>query len=85
MGIITEAMDLVNGERKQDYGNIEESFKRIARLWSAYLGANVDELDVGKMMILLKVSRAKINNHRDSYIDIVGYVACIDALLQSDK
>lgn len=37
------------------------------------------------MMMLLKVSRAKVGNHRDSYVDIVGYVECVDKLLAMDE
>ncbi len=84
MSITQEAESLVNGERRTDYGDMSESFKRIAGLWSAYLGFHVDYLDVAKMMILLKVSRAKNNNHRDSYVNIVGYVECIDQMLNKD-
>lgn len=81
MSITEEAQKLVNGDRQKDYGDMQESFNRIAGLWSAYLGVGVNALDVAKMMILLKVSRAKNNNHRDSYIDIVGYVECADQLM----
>jgi hypothetical protein len=81
MSIVQEATKLVGGDRQKDYGNMDESFKRIAALWSGYLGVHVDKFDVAKMMILLKVSRAKHANHRDSYVDIVGYVECIDKLL----
>lgn len=80
MNIAQEAINIVDGDRRQDYGDVKESFNRIAGLWSAYLGKHVDAFDVGKMMILLKVSRAKHTNHRDSYVDIVGYVECIDQL-----
>lgn len=79
-----EAQKIVDGKRQEDYGNINDSFLRIAGLWSAYLGINVDKYDVAKMMILLKVSRAKNGNHRDSYVDIVGYVECVDKLLALD-
>jgi hypothetical protein len=85
MSITDEAKAIVIGERQQDYGDMAESFTRIAGLWSAYLGKHVDSLDVAKMMILLKVSRAKHSNHRDSYIDIVGYVECADQLLKFEK
>ncbi len=81
MTIIEEAKALVKGDRQKDYGDMQESFNRIAGLWSAYLGIDVNALDVAKMMILLKVSRAKNSNHRDSYIDIVGYVECADQLM----
>lgn len=79
-----EAQSIVNGERQQDYGDINDSFLRIAGLWSAYLGIHVDKYDVAKMMMLLKVSRAKDKNHRDSYVDIVGYVECVDKLMALD-
>ena len=85
MSITDEAQAIVNGERRQDYGDMADSFERIAGLWSAYLGKHVDSLDVAKMMILLKVSRAKHNNHRDSYIDIVGYVECADRLIKQGE
>ncbi len=82
---IEEAQTIVDGQRNEDYGNINDSFLRIAGLWSAYLGVHVDKYDVAKMMILLKVSRAKNANHRDSYVDIVGYVECVDKLLSLDQ
>lgn len=79
-----EAQKIVDGQRNEDYGDINNSFLRIAGLWSAYLGIHIDKFDVAKMMILLKVSRAKNANHRDSYVDIVGYVECVDKLLALD-
>lgn len=71
--ILQEAESLINGDRKQTYGDARESFERIAGMWSAYLGTEVTGLDVTNMMILLKVSRAKGGFHRDSYVDIGGY------------
>lgn len=82
---IDEAKALVGGDRKKEYGSIPKSFNRIAGLWSAYLGHPIDQYDVAKMMILLKVSRAKESNHKDSYVDIVGYVDCVNQLLENDK
>ena len=81
MSIVNEAKELVHGDRQIDYGDVAESFDRIAAFWSAYTGVRINALDVAKMMILLKVSRAKYNNHHDSYVDIVGYVECVDHLL----
>lgn len=83
--MIDEAKEIVSGQRQEDYGSIDESFKRIEALWSAYLGNNIDKYDVPKMMMLLKISRAKNGNHRDSFVDIVGYVECIDQLLAIDE
>jgi hypothetical protein len=83
--IIEEAKTIVEGKRQDDYGNINDSFQRIAGLWSAYTGFTITKYDVAKMMILLKVSRARNGNHRDSYVDIVGYVECVDKLLAMDE
>ena len=80
-----EAKQIVEGQRQADYGSISDSFSRIAGLWSAYTGFTIDKYDVAKMMMLLKISRAKNGNHRDSYVDIVGYVECVDKLLAMDE
>lgn len=85
MSILEEAEKIVNGQRQQDYGDMRLSFERIAGLWSYYLGTYINPEDVAKMMILLKVSRARHNNHMDSYVDIVGYVLCIEKLLNPEK
>jgi len=82
--MLDEAKNIVDGKRNEDYGNINDSFLRIAGLWSAYTGITLDKYDVAKMMMLLKISRAKNGNHRDSYVDIVGYVECVDKLMDLD-
>ena len=38
-----EAQAIVNGQRQDDYGNINDSFQRIAGLWSAYTGFIIDK------------------------------------------
>ncbi len=83
--ILDEAKQIVDGKRNDDYGNINDSFQRIAGLWSAYTGFTITKYDIAKMMMLLKISRAKNGNHRDSYVDIVGYVECVDKLLAMDE
>lgn len=80
-----EAKAIVDGDRQKDYGSVNDSFLRIAGLWSAYTGITLDKYDVAKMMMLLKISRAKHGNHRDSYVDVVGYVECVDRLLEIDE
>lgn len=75
--ILRKAEEMVCGFREQDYGTPEDSFRLIAKLWSAYLGFNVSSVDVSMMMCLLKMAR--INGGRatlDSFIDLAGYAAC---------
>jgi len=78
--ITEEASAIVAGDRAADYGDVNESFARIASLWSTYTGATVTPWDVAQMMILLKVSRAKTSKKRDTLVDIIGYAECADKL-----
>jgi len=72
-----KAADLVSGDRAETHGDMRENFERIASLWSAYLGADISAIDVGQMMILLKMARAKSGTlHADHFIDQAGYAAC---------
>lgn len=79
MNILEEAQKIVDGDRREDYGDMQESFNRISRLWSAYTGLILTANDVANMMILLKVSRNK-NYHRDSILDIAGYAYCAEKI-----
>ncbi len=71
--VLEEAHDLVNGDRQKSYGEAAESFKRIAKLWTAYRGVEFTPKDVASMMILMKVSRSVTSNKRDNWVDIAGY------------
>ena len=74
--ILDKALSVITGERQDAYGNAEDSFKRIAMLWSAYTGTYISEEDVANMMVLLKVARCKGQKFKaDNYIDMAGYAA----------
>ena len=76
--VLDEAKRIVTGDRENSYGGPEESFGKIARLWSAYLGEDIGPQDVAVMMVLLKVARLTGSEYlsMDSWIDIAGYAAC---------
>ena len=90
--ILMEAEDIINGQRRQDYGSVTESFENVAGLWSEYLSRHVKTgnniakpvdltgEDIANLMILMKVSRAQNGFHRDSYVDIAGYAGCAEKL-----
>lgn len=85
--VLVEAHGIIRGPRLQDYGPPTKNFKRIADLWSAYLGDALDrpisEHDVCAMMILLKQARmADGGYHRDSAIDTAGYAALQEILAE---
>ena len=75
--ILDAAQKCVSGNREQDYGNPEDSFNAIARLWSAYIGYEFEAKDVAAMMALLKIARIASGHAKsDNWIDLAGYAAC---------
>lgn len=84
--ILEEAKRCVCGDRDQQYGSPENSFKAIASMWAGYLEAkgcvfpNGEELsakDAAAMMVLFKTARIATGQTKaDNWIDIAGYAAC---------
>jgi len=81
MTLLQEAEELINGQRKEDYGDAKACFERIAAFWQAYLNIEVDSYDVASMMTLFKIARLSHNNrHHDSLVDAISYLALTDRL-----
>jgi hypothetical protein len=82
--ILEEANRIINGQRRVDYGPVEESFIDIAKRWTVELGSKLNEpltpFDVVHLMAQMKLSRAKNGFHRDSYVDICGYAGLTEKL-----
>jgi hypothetical protein len=72
---LDKAKELINGDRAKEYGDAHDNFSRIATMWSAYLGQDVDAADVAVMMNLLKCSRLAHQRKDDSFVDACGYMA----------
>lgn len=77
---LEQAAKCVLQNRQDQYGDAEDCFKQISRLWSAYLapaGVVLESFDVACMMALLKIARIQANpKHGDSWVDLAGYAAC---------
>lgn len=71
------AKRLINGDRKDDYGDAYLMHERIAHLWMRYLDfqVNIKAQDVAAMMILLKIARLRRQSKDDTWVDICGYAA----------
>lgn len=80
--IVTEAINIIGGERQDAYGRPEDNFARIAGMWSAYLEVPVTPADVAQMMVLLKVARSRHAYKRDNAVDAVAYTLLADQLAQ---
>lgn len=84
--ILDTAKKCVCGDRDQQYGSPESSFRTIAKLWEPYLqekcvsaGADVSIMpeDVAAMMVLFKMARVATGSYfADSRVDAAGYAAC---------
>jgi hypothetical protein len=80
--LMEEALAIINGSRREDYGPPERNFERIALLHTAYLRARglldstdvITSVDVCRMQGLVKVCRRmETPNHVDSLRDDLGY------------
>jgi hypothetical protein len=77
--IADEAKRIVTGARRSAYGKPESNFARIARFWEAYFvntgrDVSVTAADVSPLMRLMKEARlCETPDHRDSFVDMVGY------------
>jgi len=75
--LLDKAKEIITNDRQNTHGQPEDSFRRIADLWSGYLTVGVQEEDVAVMMALVKVARIMENpRHADNWIDGAGYFAC---------
>ena len=81
---------IINGERSRTYGDAENSFATIASMWNSYRRGCMDDrltfsdVDVAMMMILLKVARTNDEPTTDSLVDIAGYAALAQRLLDAE-
>lgn len=85
--MLQQADDLINGQRQKDYGDKLRNFTQIAMGMQMVLatkllpGAVITASDVALLMIQVKIARlAKSPDHKDSQIDVAGYIGCMDKL-----
>lgn len=77
--ILTEASEVIYGDREKTYGHPAKNLELIATYWAAHLGIPVGIDDVCIMMVLLKQARLKNQpSHRDSQVDTCGYMALME-------
>lgn len=79
--MLEEAQKLIYGARQKDYGPAKKNFEDIAAIWSVVIGIPISAEQVALCMIGLKMARiVKTPGHRDSWVDIAGYVGCVDKM-----
>lgn len=87
--LLLRAVGKVQGPRQAEYGDKFDNFQDIAEFWTTFLrlklkpGAEITRLDVALMQDLTKTARLmKMPTHEDGRDDKVGYVICIDDIIQ---
>lgn len=75
---LEEAKKRICGDRNVQYGEPENNFQRVAKLWGMYLNKVLVAEDVAILMCLFKIARLRDSNYKseDSWIDLIGYAAC---------
>lgn len=90
--ILKKVKKIICQDREHEHGSPEDTFSRIATLWSAYATQELGEQivitakDVAIMMTLLKVARLCNDvQNEDSWIDAIGYMTCGAEIDLKDK
>ena len=77
--VLTEAGNLIDGDRHKQYGEAKDNFALIAKYWNGHLGLVdfITNRDVAMMMALMKIARTHGDGRksRDTFVDICGYAA----------
>lgn len=80
------AAELVYGDRTNEYKDPYTDFEGTALQWSATAGQSIDPKQVPLMMAQLKLNRLNNNiTHRDSLVDTIGYMLCLDWMIRKDE
>jgi hypothetical protein len=84
LSINAEADKIINGQRREDYGSADESFRKIATGWEVIFGTTLSPHQVVQAMVWLKVCRSLQGYQRDSYVDICGYAGLAEVLHEAE-
>ena len=79
--ILVRADEIINQrseEKERQYGPLDESMSKAARVASELCNKEITTEDFYKCMVALKVSRMAYNLKDDTMLDAVAYIAGLD-------
>ena len=82
---LKKAIELVEGQRQEDYGDKTLNHQNIANLWNSYLGMDISPHDVAICMALVKVARLMHSRKSDSYVDLAAYGAIAGEIAEREE
>lgn len=82
--VLTDAYDLINGQRAEDYGDATALFKQLAALFTVYTGKTITPADAAVFMVFLKLINFRNSGyrHKDSLLGAAGYIGLLEQLIQ---
>ena len=83
--MLEEAAALVDGSRQDAYGHPRDNYRRLAAMWSAYLGIEITPVQAVDMMIAVKLARQANAPARDNLVDIAGYARVAEMVGELDE
>jgi len=84
--VIQKALELLNGDRAKDYGDIIENFEHIATIANILLKRKdivLEKDDIAAVMIALKISREGNKHKLDNLVDLVNYTQIYNTLVNA--
>ena len=88
LAVLSEALEaFTSREKTYDMnGGVEDNYAAIASIASLIIGKTITAREVALVLVALKLRRIAANpDYRDSYIDLVNYVAFAAALTEPGK
>ena len=82
--MLEEVAKICSGDRQEAYGSPLDNHRRIAKLWSVYLGVEIRPRQVGMMLVLLKIARDMNAPKTDNVMDIAGYAVVLQEIADAE-
>ena len=84
--ILSEAEEIVNGNRQSDYGDAAYNFHRIANIVnSMYPQLNINAQQCCAVLMAVKLIREGFRHKRDNLVDLCGYARIMNEIIESEK
>lgn len=86
-----EARRIVYGDREQTYDDPNRNFRKLAHMWQGVLDTKlapeqiITANDVALMLVCLKISRESFQPNRENRVDGIGYLLCLDRIVEAGK